>query len=269
MDTEHQKLYYLAAKSAAAVWVRVAKASELDLVDEAAAAQKLKTARNIALSGDITGSENFDGSQAITIVTALKNSGVTAGTYTKLTINAKGIVTSAANIAASDVPALTLSKISDAKSAAGKDVGTAAGNVPVLDANGHLPTSVFPPMALTETFVISSEAAMLALSAHAGDIAVRTDTVKTFILRANPATSLENWQELLNPPSAVLSVNGKTGAITLTTSDIAEGSNKYYTEDRATASFNTNFAAKAVTGLSDGAEVIKTTDTIILNGGNA
>ena len=37
----------------------------------------------------------------------------TAGTYTKLTINADGLVTSGGTLQASDIPSLTLSKISD------------------------------------------------------------------------------------------------------------------------------------------------------------
>ena len=71
------------------------------------------------------------------------------------------------------------------------------------------------------------------------------------------------------PDCKVLSVNGKTGAITLTTSDIAEGSHLYYTEARATANFNTNFAAKSVESLKDGANVVMSTDTITINGGKA
>ena len=47
----------------------------------ATAASKLKTARNITLSGDVTGSIAFDGTANKTILTTLANSGVTAGTY--------------------------------------------------------------------------------------------------------------------------------------------------------------------------------------------
>lgn len=63
--------------------------------------------QSITVSGDATGS----GTTAITLT--LANSGVTAGTYTKLTVNAKGLVTSATTLAASDIPTLTASKISD------------------------------------------------------------------------------------------------------------------------------------------------------------
>lgn len=50
--------------------------------------------------------------------------------------------------------------------AAAKDVGAAAGNVPVLDASGKLVESVIPAVAITDTFVVDSQTAMLALNAQ-------------------------------------------------------------------------------------------------------
>lgn len=106
-------------------------------------------------------------------------------------------------------------------SAASKDVGTAAGNVPVLDSNGKLVEAVIPAVAITDTFVVDSQAAMLALTAQKGDVAVRTDQNKSYILQAIPASTLANWKELLTPTDSVLSVNGKTGAVVLTGADIS------------------------------------------------
>ena len=96
-----------------------------------------------------------------------------------------------------------------------------ASGVPVLDANGKIKTAQLPALAVSDTFVVSSQSAMLALSsAEAGDIAVRTDLSKSFILTATPASTLGNWQELLTPPDTVLSVNGQTGVVDLTPLDI-------------------------------------------------
>jgi phage-related tail fiber protein len=53
--------------------------------------------QTITLSGDVTGS----GTTAITAT--LANSGVSAGTYTKVTVNAKGLVTTGASLASGDV----------------------------------------------------------------------------------------------------------------------------------------------------------------------
>jgi hypothetical protein len=84
-----------------------------------------------------------------------------------------------------------------------------------LDGSGLVPTHHLPALAITTTQVVNSQANMLALTAQVGDVAVRTDVNKSFILTATPATTLGNWQELLSPTDAVLSVDGSTGAIDL------------------------------------------------------
>lgn len=66
-------------------------------VDEAGTADKLKTARTIALSGDATGSTTFDGNANKEISVTLSNTGVTAGTYNTVTVDAKGRVTAASS----------------------------------------------------------------------------------------------------------------------------------------------------------------------------
>ena len=70
----------------------------------AATATRWATGRTIALTGDITGtSAAFDGSAAVSFAATLANSGVTAGTYAKVTVDAKGRVTTGASLASSDV----------------------------------------------------------------------------------------------------------------------------------------------------------------------
>jgi hypothetical protein len=91
----------------------------------------------------------------------------------------------------------------------------AVNGIAELDGNGLVPTHHLPALAITTTQVVATQAAMLALSAQIGDVAVRTDVNKSFILTATPATTLANWQELLTPTDAVLSVDGSTGAISL------------------------------------------------------
>ena len=107
---------------------------------------------------------------------------------------------------------------------------------------------------------------MLALEVETGDLAIRTDLNKTFILKGTDPTELTDWQEILAPLNGIQSINGKTGAsVTITTSDVAEGTNLYYTQDR----FDVAFAASASTDLSDTADILYKTDTLILNCGNA
>lgn len=62
-------------------------------VGKSATADKLATARTFTLAGDVTGSASFDGSANVSISATIKNSGVSAGTYSAVNVNAKGIVT--------------------------------------------------------------------------------------------------------------------------------------------------------------------------------
>ena len=92
----------------------------------------------------------------------------------------------------------------------------AANGVATLDAGGKIPSAQLPPIAITDTFVVSSQAAMLALTAQVGDVAVRTDIQENFILQSEPASTLANWVQLETPPGGVTSVDGLTGAVSLT-----------------------------------------------------
>lgn len=59
----------------------------------AGSAAKLTTARDIAVTGDATWTVSFDGSANVTSALTLANSGVSAGTYNQVTVDAKGRVT--------------------------------------------------------------------------------------------------------------------------------------------------------------------------------
>ena len=56
-------------------------------------ATKLATARKISVTGDATGNTTFDGSADKSITLTLANTGVTAGTYSAVAVDAKGRVT--------------------------------------------------------------------------------------------------------------------------------------------------------------------------------
>ena len=222
-------------------------------VQHANTADKLTNARNFIVGGmDITSDGcTFDGSQDVQMELVLNNSGVTAGTYPKVTVDAKGRVTKGATLAATDIPTLPSSKITGLGTAATKNTGTASGNVPVLDSGGKLSTSVLPALAITDTLTAASESAMLALTAQKGDICVRTDVSKTYILSGDSASTLSNWVELKTPDCKVISVAGKTGAVTLTKTDVGLGNVD-----------NTADSAKAVSS----AAKLTTARTIALSG---
>lgn len=83
-----------------------------------------------------------------------------------------------------------------------------------LDGDGLISASQLPALAITDTYEVANQTAMLALSCQKGDIAIRTDLSKSFILSAQPPTTLANWKELKTPADVVLAVAGLTGAIT-------------------------------------------------------
>lgn len=78
--------------------------------------------------------------------------------------------------------------------------------VATLDATGKVPENQIPAVAIVDTFVVNSQAAMLALTIQKGDIAIRTDINKNFILQQEPASTLANWVDFKNPNSGVQSV---------------------------------------------------------------
>ena len=102
---------------------------------------------------------------------------------------------------------------------ADKNTGTGSGNIPILDGSGKLSTSVLPDLVITDTFTAADQTAMLALTAQKGDVCIRTDVSKTFILASEPASTLANWKELPTPASGVTSVAGLTDA-NITASDL-------------------------------------------------
>ena len=121
--------------------------------------------------------------------------------------------------------------------------------MPLIGADGKLDTSIMPSLAITDIFDADSKDAMLALTAQQGDVCRRTDEGKTYILAGNDPSVEANWKLFLMPECDVVSVNGKTGVVVLSTDNIAEGgTNLYWTQER----FNSAFAAKSTTDLAEG-----------------
>lgn len=75
----------------------------------------------------------------------------------------------------------------------------AANGVATLGSDSKIPLAQLPATAITSTSVVANEAAMLALTAQEGDVAIRPDINTSFILAAEPASTLSNWQEILAP----------------------------------------------------------------------
>lgn len=90
------------------------------------------------------------------------------------------------------------------------------------DLTGTIPTALLPPLAITDVFTVASQAAMLALTAQRGDVAVRTDVPKAFILSSESPTTLADWKEI-PATGTVVSVNGQTGTVVLTKASVGLG----------------------------------------------
>lgn len=107
--------------------------------------------------------------------------------------------------------------------AASKDVGIQAGNVPVLDSNGRLDPAIVPSTWVMNSYTVTNKSDLTTISnAVKWDIAIVTSENKTYILSEDPYSTLSNWTELLFPTGSVSSVNWFTWAVNLTTGYIQE-----------------------------------------------
>ena len=110
--------------------------------------------------------------------------------------------------------------------------GVPFGYVP-LDGNGKINASYLNNLNIQEVFTPVNESGMLLLtSAAPGDIAYRQDNEKSYMLIALPSDVLSNWK-VLNTGAKIVSINGQTGIVVLSTDNVAEGtSNLYFTNER-------------------------------------
>lgn len=118
-----------------------------------------------------------------------------------------------------------------------------ADGLATLDTGGKIPTSQLPNLAISTVSVVADIPARDALTVQSGDVAKVISDGKTYIWDGSL------WIEIsaTGAGGAVDSVNGFTGTVTLTTTNINEGTNLYYTEGRVSANTsvvaNTNHAA--------------------------
>ena len=153
----------------------------------AATATKLATARTI-------NGVSFDGTANITVADSTKvvaNSNITAGTATKVTYDAKGLITSGTTLAASDIPSLDASKITSG----------------VIDA-ARLPSYV-------DDVIEGTNLAAFPATGETGKIYVALDTNKTYRWSGTAYVYITS--------GAVDSVAGKTGVVALVKADVGLG----------------------------------------------
>jgi hypothetical protein len=111
----------------------------------------------------------------------------------------------------------------DNTSDANKPVSTATSAALALKADlvgGVIPTGQIPAIAITEVFTAANQAAMLALTAQRGDMALRTDNGHRYVLSTDSPGTLADWIDLGAATDAVASVNGQTGIVVLGKTDV-------------------------------------------------
>lgn len=115
-------------------------------------ATKLATPRSFSITGDAEAVPvNFDGTQNVALTLALAAiSGLQAGTYTKVTVDAKGRVTVGNTLTVSDLPDnIPTSKITGLGTAATANTGAEQGDVPVIQSGGKLLETIIPDLSGT------------------------------------------------------------------------------------------------------------------------
>ena len=118
----------------------------------AATATKWATARTLSFTGDATGSMSVDGSAAASTELTLASTGATAGTYTSVTVDAKGRVLAGSNptsvaidITGNAATATLATTATTAKTCTGNaatatlaTTATTANNIPTSDVGGNI-----------------------------------------------------------------------------------------------------------------------------------
>jgi hypothetical protein len=214
--------------------------------DNVATATKLQTARTISLSGDVSGSASFDGSANATINATLSNSGVTAGTYPKVTVDSKGRVTAGQSLSASDIPNLDWSKITSGKPTTLSGYGITDG---VQNAGGT-------PSIQAGTDSSKPSAGVV------GRIYVATDTKKIY---RDSGTSWDvigtiNWSDITGKPTT-LAGYGITDATP--SSHIGSGGSAHANATPSTAGFMSASDKAKLDGIAAGAEVNQNAFSIV------
>ena len=220
------------------------------------------TATNALTIGTGLSGTSYNGSTAVTI--AIANTTVLSGSYGAAnktliaTTNAQGQLTALSETAI----AIVNTQVSGLGTASTLNAGVALG-VATLDGSGTVPTSQLPAAVLGAlkyqgTWNASTNTPTLTSSVgtqgyyYVVNVAGSTNLngITDWQIGDWAIYSGTEWQKIDNT-DAVTSVNGFTGTVVLTTSNITEGTNLYFTTSRARASVSagTGISYNSATGV--------------------
>ena len=109
-DTTNQDLYVSINGGS---WTKASDKTAIDALDSRLDTIEASPGYGIT-STQVTNWDNEVGAKAIAQAAVVANTAITGATHTKITYDAKGLVTAGDDLTASDIPTLTMSKISDA-----------------------------------------------------------------------------------------------------------------------------------------------------------
>jgi|GEM_PF-1568706 len=118
-----------------------------------------------------------------------------------------------------------------------------ANGVATLGSDSKIPISQLPALAINDTFTAANQSAMLALTAQRGDVCIRTDVGKTFILSTDNPATLADWKEI-TASGQVSSVNGQTGTVTLTAAQVGAAATTHTHAISDVTNLSSSLAAK-------------------------
>lgn len=209
------------------------------------------TTRTLTAGTGLTGGGDLSANRTF----ALANTAVTPGTYGSDSRSITQVVDQQGRLTSIfDQPiAIAYTQVSGLGTAATKDAGAALG-VATLDAAGKVPVSQIPlqgDLNYQGTWNATTNTPTLTSSVGTKGYYYVVDVAGTTNLNGITDWQVGDWAvyngtawQKIDNTDSVTSVNGFTGAVVLTTTNIAEGTNLYYTDARARA------AISAGTGLS-------------------
>lgn len=170
---------------------------------------KLHTGRTLSLTGDVSWtSPPFDGSANVTAVASLKTSGITAGTYFKLTVNAKGIATVGSN-------PTTLAGFGITDGVKTSDIG-----VSVAPLVGGVIPSVNLPSYVDDVLEFSSLSAFPGLG-ESGKIYIATDTNLSYRWATSTYVQISSAAGVVSVSALNITTNGTDVSSTVANSTTA------------------------------------------------